>query len=63
VLPANVSHRLARFDSFQDTDDLWSLNLLFRIRSPGSQYRPETSTFQWPAFYGGLHHDRTSGSW
>lgn len=31
-----------------------SLNLLFRIRASWRHTRPETSTFQWPSFGGGL---------
>jgi hypothetical protein len=34
---------------------IWcSLNLLFRIEASWRHSRPETSSFQWPCFKGGL---------
>jgi hypothetical protein len=36
---------------------VFSLNLLFRIWVSWRHTRPETSIFQWPCFWGGLHLD------
>jgi hypothetical protein len=39
-----------------------SLYLLFRMQASWRHTRPETSTFQWPDFWGGLQVDGTFSS-
>src|SRR5215213_8765567 len=55
VFAANVSHGLARLDGFQDGDDLRLAEFALSHSASWRHTRPETSTFQWPGFWGGLH--------
>src|SRR5687767_8759478 len=55
VFATNISDGLARLNGFQDGNDLRLAK--FALSHPASwrHTRPETSTFQWPGFKGGLH--------
>src|SRR5215204_6990187 len=57
VFATNVSDRLARLDGFQDGDDLCLAEFALSHWASWRHTRPETSTFQWPGFKGGLHWD------
>jgi hypothetical protein len=54
VLATNVSDGLARLNSFQDGDDLRLAEFALSHSASWRHTRPETSTFQWPGFKGGL---------
>src|SRR5215203_4375033 len=55
VFATNVSDGLARLDGFQDGDDLRLAEFALSHSASWRHTRPETSTFQWPGFWGGLH--------
>src|SRR5215204_5185341 len=54
VFATNVSDGLARLDGFQDGDDLRLAEFALSHSASWRHTRPETSTFQWPGFKGGL---------
>src|SRR5215217_6089716 len=56
VFATNVANGLARLDGFQDRDDLRLAEFALSHSASWRHTRPETSTFQWPGFWGGLHH-------
>jgi serine/threonine-protein kinase len=55
VFATNVSDGLARLNRFQDGDDLRLAEFALSHSASWRHTRPETSTFQWPGFKGGLH--------
>jgi hypothetical protein len=55
VFATNVSDGLARLNRFQDGDDLRLAKFALSHSASWRHTRPETSTFQWPGFKGGLH--------
>src|SRR5215207_933818 len=57
VFTTNVSDGLPRLDGFQDGDDLRLAEFALSHSASWRHTRPETSTFQWPGFWGGLHCD------
>src|SRR3982751_1475014 len=54
VFATNVSDGLARLDGFQDGDDLRLAEFALSHSASWRHTRPETSSFQWPGFKGGL---------
>src|SRR5215218_5977802 len=54
VFATNVSDGPARLDGFQDGDDLRLAEFALSHSASRRHTRPETSTFQWPGFWGGL---------
>src|SRR4051794_32884586 len=54
VFATNVSDSLTRLDGFQDGDDLRLAEFALSHSASWRHTRPETSTFQWPGFWGGL---------
>src|SRR5215216_2113123 len=63
VFATNVSDGLARLDGFQDGDDLRLAEFALSHSASWRHTRSETSTFQWPGFWGGLHYPRISWIW
>src|SRR4051794_5953183 len=57
VFATNVSDGLARLNGFQDGDDLRLAEFALSHSASWLHTRPETSTFQWPGFWGGLQDD------
>src|SRR5215203_3638511 len=55
MFATNVSDGLARLNGFQDGDDLRLAEFALSHSASWRHTRPETSTFQWPGFWGGLH--------
>src|SRR5215212_9110560 len=62
VFATNVSDGLARLDGFQDGDDLRLAEFALSHWASWRHTRPETSTFQWSGFKGGLQGDSLSGA-
>src|SRR5215210_1918684 len=56
VFATNVPDGLARLDGFQDGDDLRLAEFALSHSASWRHTRPETSTFQWPGFKGGLQY-------
>ena len=54
MLATNIGHRPARFYCFQNRDDLTLTELALPHLASWRHTRPETSTFQWSCFWGGL---------
>src|SRR5688572_31094997 len=54
VFATNISDGLARLNGFQDGDDLRLAKFALSHSASWRHTRPETSTFQWPGFWGGL---------